>query len=120
MPLSTITEENVLDYLLTLGTFYIALFEGYPYDDDSGTEITGNSYAREEITLVRSGSTLENSGTVTFTTATGSWGTVAYFAIYDAAVAGTQIFNGELAEAFPVEVGDTVTIQPGTLIITID
>ena len=61
---------------------YLALYTTDPTDSDTGTELSGNAYARQQIlfsapTVVSGKTQIQNSTTITFPTATGSWGDVA-------------------------------------------
>ena len=66
-------------------TVYAALFTSDPTDAGSGTEVSGGSYARKAITFgAPSNGASTNSGAVEFDQATGNWGTITHFGIYDA------------------------------------
>lgn len=110
---SDYTAENVLAYVTgktavpTLPTAWVALFTALPTSDagTGGTEVTGGSYAR----VTTSGSTwnapsasvgtepsvvpafTSNASTITFATATASWGTVIGFGLYDAITTGNLL-----------------------------
>jgi len=65
---------------------YVGLFTASPTDaGTAGTECTGGSYAREIMNVwdVAAAGASENTNAITFTTATASWGTVAWFMILD-------------------------------------
>jgi hypothetical protein len=60
-------------------TVYVALYTTDPTDADTGTEVSGNGYARQSVTFgAPSNGASVNSGAVEFPQATGSWGTIAY------------------------------------------
>jgi len=99
---------------------YVALFTTDPTDAGSGTEVSGGSYARVAATFgAPSGGVSTNSGTVSFPTATGSWGSVTHMGIYDASSAGNLLFHGALTVPKTVGNGDTVTFAIGSLSVTL-
>ena len=66
----------------------------------------------------------DNSGTITFPTATGSWGTVTHFAIFDTSTVGsaasTMVYWGDLTASKTIGSGDTASFAAGALDITQD
>ena len=76
----------------TMPTIYVALFVGDP--EGAGTEVSGGSYARKATAAAdwntASGGATSNAQALAFPQATGSWGTVDYFALYDAASGGNR------------------------------
>jgi hypothetical protein len=83
-----------------LPSTFIALFTAVGNDDGTGfTEVAGGSYARKSTAGSDWGSatgtaprTITNSGaSLSFVTATGSWGDVIAFALYDASSAGNLL-----------------------------
>lgn len=98
-------------------------------------EVSGGSYARAQLNPSASnwlstqgntaaissgtGGTTSNNSTITFTTATGSWGTVVGLAICDAATNGNILFYGTLSVNKTVSSGDTVQISTGQLVVTL-
>src|SRR5438034_6260767 len=114
-------------------TLYIALYTANPTDADaSGTEVSGNAYARAAITSASgwsaitdngagNGSMISNSGILTFPTPTpAGWGTITGFAIYDSLTNGHELFWSALSASKVVNAGDTVTFQIGQITVTID
>ena len=112
----------------------MALCTATPTDASTGATITevanSGSYAR--VTLNPSNSnwadtsgtdaTTSNSSAITFTQATGSWGTVTAVAICDSATwgAGNMLFYGALSASKTVGSGDTFTFAIGDLSVVID
>ena len=121
-------ELKVLDHVLGNTTYTPAtnLYLGLWTQDDgleAGTvtsEISGGSYAREVITFdaAASGSSA-NTSTVTFTTATGNWGTITHVAVMDAATAGNVLFHGAVTTSKTIETGDTFQVSAGNLTISL-
>lgn len=79
-------------------TLYVSLYTAAPTDAGGGTEVTGGSYARVAVTCNTTnwsapgtpGST-SNSLTITFPTATASWGNVVAVGFHDASTGGNLL-----------------------------
>lgn len=117
---SDYAEANVLDYLLTQGPFYIALYTSDPTDANVGTECSGTPYTRKVVTLTRAGSVLSNSSTVSFTESTNSWGTITHCALMSALTGGNQWAHSALLYPKVVNAGETLTFPSGSLTFTLD
>ena len=123
--MSDFLELEVLDHVLGTGaytmptTVRIGLSTGSFNDDNSGTELSGSGYARQAITFAAasSGSAATN-GTVTCPTATGSWGSVSHYGIFDAASGGNLLVHGAFASAKTIGTGDVFRINSGDLTVT--
>lgn len=100
---------------------YVGLFTASPTDANTGTEVSGGSYARELITFAApvAGAT-SNDALVTFTTATASWGVVTHFGLYDSVSGGNLLYWGPLTVSKTVDSGDIFTWPIGNLAITLD
>ena len=123
---SNATETLVLKYTLTTDAvtrptaWYIGLHTADVTDAGSGTEVTGNGYARTSVAFTVTNDTATNSATVTFPTASGgSWGTVSHLGIWSASTGGTLYYHGSLSASKSVADGDTFTIQASALTITL-
>ena len=122
-------ENELLDHVFKTGSFsaptniYVALFVGSPLDTGAGgAEVSTNNYSRvlhEAWDAASSGAT-ENTGTITFPTASGSWGTVDYFAIFDASLEGNMLAWGQLTASKTVGDGDVVQFADGAIDVTLD
>ena len=123
--MSDFLELEVLDHVLGTGSYTmpttvrIGLSTGSFGDDNSGTELTGNGYARQAITFAAasSGSAATNA-TVTFPTATGSWGSVGFWGIFDATSGGNLLIHGAFDSAKTIGTGDVFRINSGDLTVT--
>lgn len=126
---SDYTENKVLDHVtgktsFTKPTSYVALFTAAPSDSGGGTEVSGGSYARvttagADWNAASSGSA-SNANDLTFPTATGSWGTVTHFALFDALTTGNMLAWGSLTTSKTVGSGDTAKFAAGSLTLTLD
>lgn len=101
-------------------TVYVSLYTSDPTDADSGTEVTGGSYARTAVTFgAPSNGVSTNSGDVTFPTCTSSWGTVTHIGIHDASTAGNLLFHTPLDTSKTIDSGDIFKITTGNLSVTL-
>ena len=101
-------------------TVYVGLFTDDPTDADTGTEVTGGSYARTAVTMgAPSDGVSTNSADVTFPTATASWGTVTHIGIHDASTSGNLLFHTPLDTSKTIDSGDIFKITTGNLSVTL-
>lgn len=123
--MSDYLENKVLDHVLGTtsytmpATVYIGLSTGSFADDNSGTELTGNGYARQSIAFDAAASgTTDNTSNVDFPAATGSWGTVSHYGLFDASSGGNLLIHGAFTVSKTVASGDILRIAAGELDIT--
>ena len=101
-------------------TVYVGLFTTDPTDAGTGTEVSGGSYARQSATFgAPSDGSSTTTGDITFPTATGNWGTVTHFGIYDASTSGNLLYHGALNNSKPIDTGDILKISTGNLTVTL-
>lgn len=124
------TENKVLDHItgktaFTMPSVWIGLSTADPLDDASGlAEPSGGSYVRKSTVggdwdAAAAGATA-NANVITFVTATGDWGTISHFGLFDAASAGNMLAHGDLTTAKPVGSGDTAKFNVGDIDLTLD
>jgi hypothetical protein len=101
-------------------TLYVGLFTSDPGETGSGTEVSGGSYARQTIAFTVTGSQASNTAAVEFPTATASWGTITYAAIYDAVSGGNLLASGALTTSKTIDNGDVFRIPAGDFDINLD
>jgi hypothetical protein len=123
--MSDYLENKVLDHVLGTtsytmpATVYVGLSTGSFADDNSGTELTGNGYARQSIAFDAAASgTTDNTSNVDFPAATGSWGTVSHYGLFDASSGGNLLIHGAFTVSKTVASGDILRIAAGELDIT--
>jgi len=122
---SDYTENLALTRLLTSSSatrpsaWYLGLFTSATSDAGGGTEVSGGSYARQSVAFTVSTSTASNSATITFPTASASWGTITHVAVYDASTSGNQLFHGAVTTSKTIDSGDTFQVTSGNLTITL-
>jgi len=101
-------------------TTYLALYTSDPTDADTGTEISGGSYARQAITFgAPSNGTSTNSAAVEFPQATADWGIISHVAIRDAVTSGNLLFHTALDASKVINNGDIFKITSGNLSVTL-
>jgi hypothetical protein len=101
-------------------TTFVGLFTSDPTDAGSGTEVSGGSYARQAASFgAASEGNCTNDADITFPQATGNWGTVTHFGLYDASTSGNLLFHGALTSSKVIETGDIFKIASTNLSITL-
>lgn len=101
-------------------TVYAALFTSDPTDAGTGTEVSGGSYTRKAITFGSpSNGASTNSGAVEFDQATGNWGTITHFGIYDASTSGNLLYHGQLTSSKVIETGDVFKFATSSVTVTL-
>jgi hypothetical protein len=101
-------------------TVYLALYTDDPTDADTGTEVTGNAYARQAITFgAPSNGVTSNTAAIEFPQATGSWGTVTHIAIRDALTSGNMLYHSPLDASKTIATGDVFRVAIGSLSVTL-
>jgi len=101
-------------------TVYLALYLTDPTDADTGTEVSGGSYARQAITFgAPSNGSSSNSVAIEFPQATGTWGTVAYIGIRDNLTGGNLLYHTALDATKEIGTDDIFKITAGNLSVTL-
>ena len=126
MSASDYLENAILNHILGSSALsqpskFLALSTASLQDDNSGTELSGNGYARKAITFgTASSGSITNSGAVEFDTATGSQGTISHFGIYDASTSGNLLFHGAFSASKVISTGDVLKVSASALTISLD
>lgn len=128
MSKSNYLEDKFLDHALGTAAYsaptsvYLALFTSNPDEDASGTEVSGNGYAREEVTFnaASGGSATGPVDATEFVADGGSFGTVSHFAIFDSSSNGNMLYYGELTTAKTVADGDAIRFTADSITVTED
>ena len=130
--MSTYLENALVNHVLrntaytTPGTsVYVGLIKYYETDKmEAGTltskEDFGGSYARVQVTGwdAPSDGATQNTGAITFPTATGDWGMVSGVIVSDHASAGNILLHGSLTTPRDVKNGDVFKFNAGDLDVT--
>jgi hypothetical protein len=101
-------------------TTFLALYTSDPTDADTGTEVSGGSYARQSITMAApSNGVSTNSAAIEFPQCTLTWGTVAFVGIRDAVTSGNLLYHTALDASKVISTGDIFKINAGNLSVTL-
>lgn len=130
MSATNAAENIILDALLgtshcaaVSATVQLGLFTASPGETGGGTEVSGNNYARASYAnnnttwTVASGGSKSNAVQIIFPTATGSWGTVTHWAIFDGS---TMLLYGSLTSPVLPIAGNAPYFAVGDITITCD
>ena len=103
---------------------FVALSTTDPLDSGSGITEPSSNYARKSTagadwTTASSGA-LANANAITFVEATGSWGTITHFALYDLLTIGNMLAHGALTASKAIDSGDTASFGAGDLDVSLD
>lgn len=131
-------ENKLIDHSLGTAAFtapttvYLALFNNTSGNASTNLEAgtltdevstAGTAYARQAVAFDASvdGST-GNTSTVTFPTATASFGSVTHVAVMDSNTAGSGnvLYHGAVTTAKTIDSGDTFQVSGGNLTISLD
>jgi len=118
--MSNYLEVELRKHLFRTGSFtkptelHVGLFTASPTDADTGTEVTGGSYARVQRDPLDANWTgasatdglTDNAAALTFPAPTANWGVITHFGIYDAATVGNLLIWGALTTPKTVNNGD--------------
>jgi hypothetical protein len=123
-------ENKILDHIFGKGsytppTIYVGLSTADPTDSGSGLdEPSGNGYTRVQTSAshwnAATNGLLKNAGNITFNQATGNWGTITHFALFDAVTAGNMLAYGALSQSKSISESDTARFEAGELDISLD
>ena len=124
-------EDEILDHILgktaiyTMVAVHVALSTTTPTEAGGNfTEPSGNGYARKTTAgadwTASSNGVTSNATSLAFPQATGTWGTVTHFGIYDASTAGNLLMWGALGTSKAIGNQDTASFAIGELDITLD
>lgn len=115
-------------------TWYVALFTAAPTDAGGGTEVNGGGYARVAVPNddahwdllhgaadanadgVADDATVVNAAAIQYPDATGDWGQVTHWGLYDAATGGNLWIYAPLDQPVTIPAGATgIQFGPGAL-----
>lgn len=120
-------ENKLLDHVLrntsytSPTTCFVGLFTVAPTDTTSGTEVSGGSYARQELAVsAASAGVVTSSADVVFPQATANWGTISHIGILDALTSGNLLMYTPLTTSKTIEEGDILKLSSGNITVTLD
>ncbi len=124
--MSDYLEVKILDHITSRTAYtkpsavYLGLSTGDPTDTGSGSsELTGNNYSRVSVAFdaAASGAT-QNTSAIDFAAASGNWGTVSHWHLWDAATSGNMLIHGAFSASKTIETNDVLRIAAGDLDLT--
>lgn len=125
MSKSNYLENKLLEHVLkntsytSPTTVYAALYTDDPTEADSGTEVTGGSYARQAVAFAAaSGGTIANSGTITFANLPSA--TITHIGIRDASTAGNLLYSVSLSSSVVSVSGTDIIFSAGDITVSED
>jgi hypothetical protein len=131
--IATYFSNKILDYLFGLTAYtpssnlYLGVSSTAPNAGGTGvTEPVGNNYARCTMANNKTSFTdaaagaLSNEIEFTFNEATGNWGVMTHFVIYNLATGGNLLIYGQLTYSRTVEIATTLVLPIGDLLIELD
>ena len=107
-------------------TVYVGLYTVEPSDGGGGTEVIGNGYGRVAVTNnstnwpAASAGEKRNGAKVEFGQATGDWGDIDWFGIFDAETGGNLMLWGNLQDTVSPVAGNSPFFEIGGIVITLD
>lgn len=117
---SAYLRTKVIEHVLGINAFtmptdiYLALYTSDPTVDDTGTEVTGGSYARQLVSWgAESGGVVLSDTDITFNSLPA--GTVTHWALRDASSGGNLLYFGPMTVPIVAPGGEDLTIIAGNL-----
>lgn len=117
---------------------YLALYTSNPTAADTGQEVTGGGYSRQEVVfgaptsenysiyhpttgqqITVSKRTIKNSADVVMPTATADWGQVTHMGIRDASTGGNLLYFGALETPRSILTNDIFKMLTGQIVLTL-
>ncbi len=127
--ISDYLENKLGDHILRNTAFtspgtnvFVSLYVNDPTDADSGTEVSGNAYARLQVTVwdVFVNGVTQNTNAITFAAASGgAWGTISHVGIHDALTVGNLLFHGALDSTVVINDTDVFEMLAGQLTVSL-
>ena len=98
-------------------TVYLALYTTDPTEANTGTQVSGGSYARQAITFgAQVNGAVSNTSSVSFTGMPSA--TVTHVGILDASTGGNLLYYGALTTTVTVTTGSTVSFASSAVTVT--
>lgn len=123
---SNYLEDRILDITLRVSVWnpplkvYLALYTSAPTDANTGTEVSGGAYSRQQITFSQPvNGTVSSFADILFPVATAGWGTITHFGIMDAVTAGNLMYHGALTNPKTIALDDQLKIAGGDITVTL-
>jgi len=112
------------DAAMASTSMWVAMYTATPSDASGGTEVTGGNYARKSSgawsTATGASGWVANTATITYATATLSWGNVSHFALLDDSSTGNMVAWATLTATRDIGTNDVAAFAIGSLTIALD
>jgi len=122
-------EDEILDHLFGKGsytppTIYVGLSTADPGEGGATlAEPSGDGYERVETAASdwnsSSGGAITNANAIEFSEASGSWGTITHFCLFDADSEGHMLASGELTDSVAIGSGETPRFPASDLTVSL-
>ena len=129
MSMTDFTEDAVLEHffnnvdLASYATVWLGLFSAAPSDTGGGTELTGNGYARIDVsgnfTVGGVATRAGNTAAIEFQASGGDWSSATHFGVFSLVTAGTLLFWGALTTARQIDDGEKIVFEADDLGFTL-
>ena len=121
--ISNFLELELLDHVLKTGAYsvptniYVALSTTDPLDTGAGISEPSDGYARVVMDSwdAATARATENTSQITFAQASGDWGTISHWAIYDAITGGNFLAHGDFSVSKTCPIGTNLYIAAGDI-----
>ena len=101
-------------------TVYVDLYTSNPGEGNTGTEVSGGSYARKSVAFNSpNDGVCTNSASVEFAQATASWGTISHMGLLDAITSGNLLYYANVTTSKTIESGDIFKFAAGDISVTL-
>jgi len=127
MSKSNYLETQLLNHVLRNTAYpsptsvYMALYLVAPTEAGGGTEMSGDGYVRQAVTFsAPAPDSCTNTADITFPIATGDWGTIVAFGIFDQAAAGNLLYSNNLTAPREILTSDQFRVPSGQLLVSED
>lgn len=101
-------------------TLYLGLYTNSPGEGNTGTEVSGGSYARQTVAFTITNNLASNTSAVEFPVATANWGTITHVGVLDNLSGGNLLAYAALSASKAIDSGDALRLPAGDLDITLD
>lgn len=124
-------EEAILNYFFRGQSvaqptgIFLALYINDPTDADTGTEVSGAGYQRQQVTFgspVQTGDkcVISNNQKIEFPIAGDDWGNISHWGLRSAQTGGNLLCRGSFSRVENVQTGNRFTINIGNLQISME
>jgi len=126
MDMSTYLKNKLINHTLRSVSYiapthvYVALYSSDPTDADTGTELTGNGYARIQFTVVApTDGVTSNDADIVSPIATADWLPITHIGIRDSSSTGNLLYHKALTTSVTVVSSNNLRIPTSSLNITL-